>query len=103
MAERAIGRPKLVQHVIEADVDDHVFIMVKRPGRPTVSLDLANSHGRAGISVRTDGHGIASIMTDVDWKEPKSGDVFARFCPMCGEKLNHVLSSGHHCKDGDID
>ena len=101
--EREKGAPKLIQHVIEAGLDDHVFIMVKRPGRATVSIDMDNRHGRAGLSVRTDGHGIASIMTDVDWKEPKSGGVLARFCPMCGEKLNHILSSGHQCKDGDVD
>ena len=95
--------PKLIQHVIEAGLDDHVFIMVKRPGRPTVSLDLDNRHGRAGLSVRTDGHGIASIVTDVGWKTPKSGKIFERFCPMCGEEIDHLSSAGHQCKDGDVD
>ena len=92
-------KPKLIQKEIEVGIDDHLFIIIRRPDRPTISLDFFNDHGRAGLGVRTEGHGIANIMCDVEWMKPKSGNVMERFCPMCGEKINHASSMGHHCKE----
>lgn len=89
---------KVVSEEIEAELSDHVFVVVKRPGRQTVTLDLHNTHGRAVLWVRTNGHFIASVLCDVELKVPKS-DGLIRYCPMCGEKLNHLSSKSHVCKE----
>lgn len=90
---------EVISHKIQVGVDDHVFIMIERPDRPTISLDFMNAHGRGVLSVRSDGCGIGSLVCDVKWIDPKSNLPLARYCPMCGEKLNLCSSFSHSCKD----
>lgn len=82
---------------ITAAIDDHVFIIIEREGRPTISLDLMNNHGRASLGIRSDGNGIANVLCDVGSLKPKSG-AMNRFCPMCGIKIDHSQSFDHECK-----
>jgi hypothetical protein len=91
-------KSKLVSSQITAGVDDHIFIMVERPQKPTISLDISNSHGVSTLSVRSAGNGIASIRCDVGALKPTGGLGLTRFCPMCGEELNHFSSLSHGCK-----
>lgn len=93
--------PKVVQYSIDAEIDDHIFIMVKRKDRPTISIDIMNCHGRATLSVRSDGMGIGSILCDVAPLKPASGKILTRYCPMCGEKLDNFSSAPHQCKDSE--
>lgn len=91
---------QVITHKIEAGIDDHVFIVIERPDRPTCSLDLTNTHGRAYLSVRSNGMGIGGHLIDVSLIEPKS-EAMMRFCPYCGEKLN-LISSGIHTCETDV-
>lgn len=96
--QRKVG---LIQQQIEANVDDHVFIVIKRPGRPTVSLDLANVHGRGYLSVRVNGMGMGGQLVDVEHLPP-AGNALHRYCPFCGEEINLVSSKTHRCEQGDL-
>jgi hypothetical protein len=93
---------RVIKQIIDAGIDDHVFIMITRPDRPTVSLDLTNLHGRASLSVRASGMTIAGVMVDVKELGP-AGDnqLIHRYCPICGKGLNLSLSGVHECdQDG---
>jgi hypothetical protein len=92
------NRRRTIEHAIEAEAGDHVFIVIRRPGNSTVSLDL-NVDG--GLSIRADGYGIGGIYTNVAPKrhEERCKLPLERYCPMCGEKIKHALSFGHHCKE----
>lgn len=90
--------PSTIQkHTLKHDVDEHVFIMLECEGRPTISIDIANAHGRRAMSVRVDGMTMHSMLLDVDHLEPK-GKVIKRFCPICGEEINLVSSKSHKCE-----
>lgn len=90
----------LVSYKIKADIDDHIFIMVEREGKPTISLDITNTHGITCLHARVEGNSIASIRCDVEPLPFKVGENWrVRYCSTCGEEINPVLSSGHTCKD----
>lgn len=88
-----------MHEIQQASPDQHVFIVIRCPGRPAISLDLMNPHGRRGLSVRVDGMGIFSALVDLKELKPVSGDAIFRYCGMCGEKLNLFSSRGHTCKE----
>lgn len=87
-------------HIKQADADEHVFVVIECPGRPTVSIDLMNHHGRRCIGIRVDGMGLFDALVDLKELKPK-GEVLFRYCGMCGEKIQLHSSSGHHCKPED--
>ena len=78
--------------------DDHVFIVIECPGRPTLSIDITNQHCRRGVGIRVDGMGIFHALVDLKELKPK-GEAMFRYCEMCGEKLQLASSRGHQCKD----
>lgn len=84
---------------IEADVDDHVFIMVECPSRPTISIDIGNWHGRRSLGVRVNGEGMFSGVVDARWLEPDGKGDPIRYCPECGEKIKLFSSQGHICPE----
>lgn len=92
----AAVRVGLIQQHVDAEPDDHVFIVIRRTGRPTVSLDLANVHGRGYLSVRVNGMGMGGHLVDVEHLPP-AGSALHRFCPFCGEEINLVSSKSHRC------
>lgn len=90
---------KLTSHKFEIGIDDHLFIMIERPDRPTISLDFMNSHGRNTLGIRVAGMCIASILCDIKELPPKITQI-TRYCPMCGEKIQLCSSRSHNCKEG---
>jgi hypothetical protein len=93
-------QPSVVQQKIEAATDEHVFILVETPGRPAISLDISNTHGRRALSVRNEGMSVASFLLDVDANLPPLGKRIERFCPYCGSPRNIVASvDRHECDD----
>ncbi len=85
-------------HIKQNGPDDHVFIVIECPDRPTISVDLMNHHGRRVACIRVDGMGVFSGMVDLKELLPK-GDVLFRYCGMCGEKIQLHSSRPHQCKE----
>ena len=85
-------------HIKQNTSDEHVFIVVECEGRPTISIDIINYHGRRCLGIRVDGNGILDILLDVKDLEPRGESMF-RFCGMCGEKIQMHSSRSHRCKD----
>ncbi len=84
-------------HIQQENPDDHVFIVIDCKGRPPISIDMTNPHGRRGLSVRVDGMGIFRML--VDLKElPAKGEALFRYCGICGEKIELHSSRPHECK-----
>jgi hypothetical protein len=51
---------------VRAEVqDDHVFIVIECPNRPTISIDVTNCHSRRGVAIRVDGMGIFNALVDL--------------------------------------
>ncbi len=86
------------QSIIQTSPDEHVFIHIECPGRPPISLDLMNHHGRRGLGIRVDGMGMANLLVDVKDLPPK-GEAIFRYCCMCGEKIRMHLSRDHQCAE----
>jgi len=89
--------PEPVVHTtkISAGIDDHVFILIEREGRPTTSLDLTGE----GLSVRSNGYFIGSLFVDVERTEMKGDStILHRFCPLCGERLVLASLRAHQCE-----
>lgn len=85
-------------HLHQSSPDEHVFIVVECPGRPTISIDITNQHGRRSLGVRLDGMGVADML--VDLKElPTKGETMFRYCQMCGNKLQLLSSRPHKCEE----
>lgn len=85
----------LLSVVAAADVDEHVFIRLDTDDRPTISIDVANRHGRRYLAVRANGMTIASVLCDVE-ELPPAGHRIDRFCPYCGHIINLVASVDRH-------
>ena len=49
----------------QASADQHLFVLIKCSGRPTISIDISGPHGRRGMSVRIDGTPIFYVLLDV--------------------------------------
>ena len=85
----------VISNKIESKVDDHVFIMIEREERPTVSIDVYRD---GQIGVRVNGYGIFNAFLDV---ERVHGNVMFkeehRYCPMCGQELQLFSSRAHQC------
>lgn len=86
-------------HIVQDDADEHVFVMIECSGRPPISLDIMNRHGRRGLGVRVDGMGIFDVLLDIRELSPQ-GHAMHRFCGMCGEKIQLHSSRSHQCKAG---
>ncbi len=86
-------------HVTQESADDHVFIVVECPDRPTISIDITNPHGRRGMGVRVNGMGIFSALVDLKELGPTKCERLFRFCGMCGEKLKLHSSRSHECPE----
>lgn len=85
-------------HVIQRSPDEHVFIVIECPERPTVSIDIMNHHGRRGLGIRVDGMSISDTLLDLKELPPKGESLF-RYCGMCGEKIQLLSSGGHECEE----
>lgn len=83
-------------HIQQENTDEHVFIVIECPGRPAISIDLTNQHGRRRVGIRIDGMGIFSALCDLKELKPK-GEALFRYCGMCGEKIRLNSSRGHQC------
>jgi hypothetical protein len=82
--------------ITQESVDEHVFVIINCPDRPTVSIDITDHHGRRGLSVRIDGMGVGEFLVDLKELPAIAGKLF-RYCGMCGEKLNLHSSRAHQC------
>ncbi len=85
-------------HLTQDDANDHVFVVIACPDRPTLSIDVTNQHGRRGVSVRVDGMGIFHALVDLKELPPAGGDVLFRYCCFCGDKLQLSSSRPHVCE-----
>lgn len=81
--------------------DDHVWITIRCPGRPTISLDIDNNHGRRLLHTRIDGMGHSGILLDTKELGPAhtEPEILTRYCAYCGEELNLISSKTHRCKE----
>jgi hypothetical protein len=93
------SEPTFHKHVVDLNEDDHVFVWIKRKGRPDISIDLHEVHGRYALGVRTGGMSLAHMLVDVEPLKPLGGEPVHRFCPFCGDEINIVSSKTHVCKD----
>lgn len=89
----------VIQQKIEAAQDEHVFILIETPGRPSISIDIEDAHGRRSMSVRLNGMGFAGLLVDAVELAPMEENAWLRFCPYCGEKLNDFSSRPHQCAE----
>lgn len=80
--------------------DDHVFVEIQCPKRPTTSIDVSSPHGRRIINISVDGMGIFSALLDLKELKPVRGEI-KRYCAICGEKLVLHSSRPHQCKSED--
>lgn len=99
-------KDKTISTVVNAEPDDHVFIVIYRKDRPAVSIDLFAGHGRGGMSVRLDGMGVFNALLDMQplpHLKQKVPYVPHRYCAICGEQLKLYSSSGHHCVDDEAE
>ena len=94
-------KSKVITQKIQAGVDDHVFIVIEREGRPTISIDIMNEHGRGCMGVRLNGTVAFNMLVDTAALPPKGKEIH-RYCPICGEEICLWSSIGHHCKEEDI-
>lgn len=96
-----IKRPMIQETIRQENPDEHVWITVECDGRPTISIDIGNNHGRRFMSVRIDGMSHYSMLLDTAHLPPRSSDDWMehRFCPFCGEEINFLSSKSHICKD----
>ena len=76
--------------------DDHVFVTIECPDRPTISIDVMNQHGRRYLSVRVDGMTISSTLLDVEELPPLSANDLRRWCTFCGKERNWMSASDNH-------
>lgn len=89
--------PVVQKAVLDLGVDDYAHISIRREGRPNIDIDIQ----QLGLTVRSDGYYVASMLTDVKVL-PHAGDtqLLDRFCGWCGEQLDLISSAPHTCKDG---
>lgn len=89
------------QRITQDNPDEHVWLTVECEGRPTISIDIGNGHGRRFMSVRIDGMTHHSMLLDTKELGPRSGDEWKnhRFCPFCGEEILMVSSRPHVCAE----
>lgn len=90
---------KIITFHERVNVDDHVFVWVECEGRPAISIDLLNAHGRRCVSVRADGYGLFSGVVDVAWLGTAGSHRPKRFCSECGAKHDLFSSRPHICID----
>lgn len=90
--------PGLKSTVIDADQDEHVYIRIDTEDRPTLSLDVADTHGRRTLSIRVNGMVVSSLLVDVEAMDTMKDGAWKRFCPYCGEEINFISSKTHVCK-----
>jgi len=79
----------ITERILQLGPDEHVFIMIECEDRPTISLDLANLHGRRCLSIRVNGMTIGSSLLDVE-ELPTLTTRLKRWCPFCGEEIEHL-------------
>jgi hypothetical protein len=88
--------------IVQDDPDEHVFVIVECPGRPAISIDIMNLHGRRFFGVRVNGISIFNGLLDLEELKPKGESTF-RYCGMCGEKIELTSSWSHNCKSEEKD
>lgn len=93
------SEPAFHKYVVEINEDDHVLLWVKRKGRPDISVDLHEVHGRYALGVRSGGMMLSHLLVDVEPLKPHGGAPVQRWCPFCGEEINLASSKTHRCKE----
>jgi hypothetical protein len=89
----------VISKIVDAAQDEHVYVSIRTPDRPTLSIDISNSHGRRVLSLRVDGMGVAGFLVDVIDLEAMNNDGEIRWCPFCGEKIEMFSSATHVCSE----
>lgn len=99
----AARRPLIPAVIEQANPDEHVWITVNCEGRPTLSIDIGNAHGRRYMSVRLDGMTHHSMLLDTAHLPSRSSNDWLehRFCPFCGDKIDFLSSRTHTCADSE--
>ena len=79
--------------------DNPIHILIECPDRPSINIDIENTHARRVFSMRIDGMSIFGGLLDVKQLPGKSSNPQARFCSMCGEEFCLFSSKSHYCKE----